>query len=410
MALSFLVFRNRDFKLLFLSRMFTWMAIQSQAVIVGWQIYSLTKSPFILGLTGLCEAIPALFCALFAGYIVDKSRPYKINLIAISVFVVNIIVMLIFAGEIIPIAKNLLIIVIFIGVFISGIARSFAMPSAFSLYAQVMTKSEYASGTAWFNTAFQFATIVGPALAGIIYGGYGARTAWAMSAISMLMALISLYGISNHPRKYQNISKESAIKSMVAGWKFILNNKIILPVISLDMFAVLLGGAVSMLPAYADQVLHVGSQGLGLLRSATAFGAIGMALFLAIKPMRYISGKLLLIAVAGFGFSIIGFGLSKIFWLSMLFLALSGAFDCISVVIRATLNQTLTPENMKGRISSVSSMFIISSNELGAFESGLAARVLGLVPSVVFGGLGTLLVVAVTSILSPQLRKLKLDL
>jgi len=199
------------------------------------------------------------------------------------------------------------------------------------------------------------------------------------------------------------------MKSIVAGWKFILQKPVLLSVMTLDMFAVLFGGAVAMLPAFADQVLHVGSEGLGALRAAPALGAMVTALFLAVRPMRHLSAKRLLWVVAGFGVCMIGFGLSHIFWLSMLLLILSGMFDCVSMVIRSTLMQLLTPDNMRGRVSSVNSMFVISSNEIGAFESGTVARLIGLVPSVVLGGFATLLVVGVTALLSPQLRRTVVD-
>jgi hypothetical protein len=203
--------------------------------------------------------------------------------------------------------------------------------------------------------------------------------------------------------------RENAIKSIQAGWKFIWTHKVLLSMMSLDMFAVLFGGAVAMLPAYANEVLKVGSEGLGALRAAPAIGAVGMTLLLALRPMQHISAKRLLWVVAGFGICMIGFGASTNFWVSLFFLALSGMFDSVSMTIRGTLTQLLTPDNMRGRVSSISSMFIISSNEIGAFESGTAARVLGLVPSVVLGGIGTLLVAGIIAALSPGLRKTVVD-
>jgi hypothetical protein len=212
--------------------------------------------------------------------------------------------------------------------------------------------------------------------------------------------------IGPHPRGEK---RENAIKSIQAGWKFIWTHKVLLNMMALDMFAVLFGGAVAMLPAYANEVLHVGSEGLGALRAAPALGAVGMTLLLALRPMKHVSAARLLWVVAGFGVCMIGFGISRNFWLSMSFLALSGVFDSISMTIRATLMQLLTPDNMRGRVSSISSMFIISSNEIGAFESGTAAQLLGLVPSVVLGGLATLVVAGTIAYRSPALRRTVVD-
>lgn len=405
-ALSFSVLRIRDFRLLMGVRMCALMALQAQAVIVGWQVYSLTKDPLMLGLTGLAEALPALVCALFAGHLVDVSRPYRIYLLCIGLLVVNTLLLFLVAGGVVSTQGKHLLPWIFAGIFISGLARSFVMPASFSLFPQIVPRSEFASGAAWLSSGFQFSAIAGPAVAGLVYGGYGVRAAWLLPMGLMVTSFILLSALSLTPRHYRNPSpQEPTVKSIKTGWKFILHNKIVLSVMALDMFAVLFGGAVAMLPAYADQILHVGSEGLGALRAAPALGAIVTALLLALYPMRDIRGKTLLWVVAGFGLCMVGFGVSTVFWLSMFFLALSGVFDSVSMVIRSTILQLLTPETMRGRVSAVNSMFVISSNELGAFESGIAARFLGLVPSVVLGGIATLLIVATTAYLSLGLRK-----
>jgi MFS family permease len=385
------------------------MAIQSQAVIVGWQIFSITKDPFLLGLTGLAEALPAIICAFLAGHFVDKGSPHKLFLISLGILSINMLMLLIIAGGIIPTTDNIIVLYLYFAVFISGLARSFIMPCSFSLLAKIVKRSEMPAASAWLGSAFQVAAIVGPALAGIIYGLYGAKFAWSITTIFMFLALLSLTSIKTRHRNSPFNNEIKTSESIKQGWSFIIKHPVLLSVMTLDMFAVLFGGTVAMLPAYADQVLHVGSEGLGLLRAAPAIGAIFTALLFAFKPLNHFSAKLLLWVVAGFGISIIGFGLSKLFWLSMLFLALSGAFDSVSMIIRSTIMQLLTPDHMRGRVSSVNSMFIISSNEIGAFESGVAAKFLGLVPSVVFGGVGTLIVVAVTAILSPKLRNTVID-
>ncbi len=408
MALSVDVLKLRDFRLLMAVRMCGMMALQAQAVIVGWQVYSITKSPFMLGLTGLTEAVPAILCAFFSGHIVDISRPHRVYLACVAALALNTLLLLLLAGDIVHVPGGNILPWIYGGVFFSGVARSFIMPASFSLLPRIVPRADIPSASAWLSSGFQIAAISGPAIAGLIYGGYGARAAWFLPVAFMSAAFVLLAAMSLTPRQYRSAElREPTMKSIRAGWKFIFTHPVLLSVMTLDMFAVLFGGAVAMLPAYADQVLHVGSEGLGALRAAPAIGAIITALILALKPFKVIRASTLLWVVAGFGVAIIGFGLSTYFWLSMAFLAVSGAFDSISMVIRSTLMQLLTPDAMRGRVSAVNSMFIISSNEIGAFESGVAARFLGLVPSIIFGGVGTLLVVAAVATLSPKLRRLE---
>jgi MFS family permease len=383
--------------------MFGMMALQCQAVIVGWQVYSITKDPFMLGLTGLTEAVPAIACALFAGHIVDISSPRKIYVACMGALLVNTIMLLVMAGGYTGMHETHILPWLFLGIFFSGLARSFIMPASFSLLPRVVTRPEISAASAWLNSGFQVAAIGGPAIAGVLYGMGGPHIAWLLPAALMTVGFIAIKAIRvEHIPSTEK--REPTIKSIRAGWAFILSNPIILSVMLLDMFAVLFGGAVAMLPAFADQVLHVGAEGLGALRAAPALGAVIMALFLALRPIKQIRTTTMLWAVAGFGICMIGFGLSTAFWLSIAFLAVSGALDCISVVIRATIVQLLTPSHMTGRVSSVKSMFIISSNEIGAFESGLAAKALGLVPSVVIGGFATLAVVGGTWFFSKQMR------
>jgi MFS family permease len=403
------VLKLRNFRMLLMTRMFIMMALQAQSVIVGWQIYSLTKSTFLLGLTGLVEAVPAIACALFAGHVVDSSsHPRKIYILCIGTLALNTIMLLVFAGGIVPLQNKPLLYLIYGGIFLSGLARSFTIPSSFTLLSQIVKREEMPSAAAWLGTGFQISAIAGPAVAGLVYGGYGPDGAWLLPALLMTGAFgaVNAIRIGPHPRGEK---RENAIKSIQAGWKFIWTHKVLLNMMALDMFAVLFGGAVAMLPAYANEVLHVGSEGLGALRAAPALGAVGMTLLLALRPMKHVSAARLLWVVAGFGVCMIGFGISRNFWLSMSFLALSGVFDSISMTIRATLMQLLTPDNMRGRVSSISSMFIISSNEIGAFESGTAAQLLGLVPSVVLGGLATLVVAGTIAYRSPALRRTVVD-
>ncbi|MCC7305029.1 MAG: MFS transporter [Alphaproteobacteria bacterium] len=400
---SFSVLRLRDFRLLLVTRMGMMMALQAQAVIVGWQVYSITKDPFLLGLTGLVEAVPAIFCALFAGHVVDISHPQRVYMMCIGTLALNSLLLMIVAGGYAPMDETHVLYFIFAGVFVSGLARSFAMPAAFSILPKIVPRKEFPAATAWQSSMFQIGAISGPAIAGLIYGGYGPHGAWLfpVSVIGLAFLMASFMRLPSFER---DTARPKAFESIREGWAFILGNKTLLTVMAIDMFAVLFGGAVAMLPAFADQVLHVGAEGLGALRAAPAMGAIVTALIFALRPMKTISAQRLLLVVTGFGICMIGFGLSEYFWLSMLFLALSGAFDSVSMIIRGTMMQLLTPDRMRGRVAAVNSMFIISSNEIGAFESGVAAKLFGLVPSVVIGGVGTLIVVA-TAALSKDFRR-----
>lgn len=403
--LSFSVLRSRDFRLLLLTRMFSLMALQAQAVIIGWQIYVMTKNPFLLGLTGLVEAVPAIACALFAGHIVDNSRPQRVYLWCLAALTVDTVIMLLIGGGIIPLSPSVFLIVVFSLIFISGISRSFIMPASFALLAQVVPRKDIPAASAWLSSGHQMAVIVSPAIAGLIYGGYGPLVAWLMPGLLMLSAFFMMFFIKPQPLPARTEQREDTFESIRKGWDFILKSPVLLAAMSLDMLAVLFGGAVALLPAFADEILAVGSEGLGALRAAPAIGALGTALVLAVMPFRRIPMTRLLWVVAGFGVSMIGFGLSTSFWLSLFFLVLSGAFDSVSMVIRGTLMQLMTPDTMRGRVSSVNSMFIISSNELGAFWSGSLAKLLGLVPAVTIGGFGTLVVAGTTTLISPQFRK-----
>lgn len=408
--LSVSVLRLVDFRRLLCTRMCGLMALQAQAVIVGWQIYSLTKDPFMLGLAGLVEAVPAIACALFSGHVVDISRPHRVYLTCLAVLALNTLALFLFAGGILHTGDESVVPIIFVGIFISGVARAFIMPSTFSLLPQIVQRSEIPAASAWLSSGFQLAAITGPAIAGIVYGGYGATVAWAMPVMLMTIAVLLVASMHPHTKQFRNsATREPAAESIKAGWRFIWHNQSLLSIMALDMFAVLFGGVVAILPAYADEVLHTDAEGLGLLRAATAVGAIVTALYYAFKPMKKIYAVNLLWVITAFGLCMIGIGLTDIFWVAFALLALSGAVDSISMVMRSTLMQLLIPDDMRGRVSSVNSMFIISSNEIGAFRAGTGAALLGLVPSIIAGGIGTLLVVAVTALKAPKLRKLVVD-
>ena len=403
---SFALLKNRDFCRLLLTRVFIVMSLQAQAVIVGWQIYQLTKSEFLLGMTGLVEAVPALLAALVAGYIVDISSPRRVLQSCVAMLTLNGIGLLLIGGGHITPPGGSIVPYLFVGVFFSGLARSFMIPASFSLLPQIVAKTDIPSASAWLSSGFQVAAITGPAVAGILYAIFHAEGAWLMPTILVSIAFFMVSTITVPDRKVEK--RMPAWQSIKEGWQFIFKKPVLLSVMTLDMFAVLFGGAVAMVPAFADQVLHTGAEGAGALRAAPAIGAIITAIVLATKPLKVLSARQLLTVVAGFGICIIGFGVSTHLWLAMLFLAMSGGFDAVSMVIRGTMMQLLTPETMRGRVSSVNSMFIISSNEIGAFRAGATVPLFGLVPSILVGGFATLVVVAVTAIVSPQFRRTEL--
>lgn len=401
--------KNRDFRYLVLTRMCAITALQAQAIIVGWQVYSLTGSTWMLGLTGLAEAVPAIVCAFYAGHIVDVSAPRKVYRLCLIGLFLNTLMLLLTAGGYIPLGTTSLLIFIFSGIFISGLARSFIMPSAFALLPRIVTREEISSASSWQAAAFQVAAIGGPTVAGLIYAFAGASGAWMFAALMMALAVVMVTLLRADVPAKDKSDRPPVMQSILEGWRFLLENRTLLSIMSLDMLAVLFGGAIAILPAFADQVLDAGPVGLGFLRAAPAMGAILTALYFAMRPMRQVTAARLLIVVGGFGISMIGFGLSTTVFSAVLFLALSGAFDSVSMVIRGTLMQLLTPEHMRGRVSAVNSMFIISSNEIGAFESGAAATLFGLVPSIVIGGAATIGVVGAVAALSPRFRALKID-
>ena len=399
-----------DFRLLFLTRLLAAMALQAQAVIVGWQIYRLHPDPLLLGLIGLTEAIPAISCSFVSGHLVDNHLPVWIFRLALFTLVLNTVLISVGGADFFGLAAHTRIVILFCGIFISGAARSFTSPAIFSLIPQVVPRNLISASAGWMSSTYQFASIAGPAIGGLVYGAYGSTAAFCFPPLLMLAGFVASQFFTESTSRLRSQSvREPFLQSIRAGIAFTLNQKVLLSALTLDMFSVLFGGAVAVLPIFADQVLKSGSFGLGLLRSAPAAGSGLVALYLAIEPMRVISGRVLLVAVAGFGAATIGFAFSPTFAFALFFLALTGVFDGVSMVIRSTILQLLTPENMRGRVSALNSIFVTSSNEIGAFESGLAARVLGLIPSLVFGGGMTLLIVGLIGGLSPGLRRTRID-
>ena len=380
-----------------------------QFIIIEWVVYSITKDPLALGIIGLMEVVPALSMALFAGHIVDQRE--KRNLLIIC----NIGFSMISLGLFFLTAflhngtypERQILYGIYGLVFLGGIVRSFIGPTQFSLLALIVPKHVYPNAATWSSSAWQMALMLGPALAGFSISWIGSH--WSMLLIfgCTIIALISLFFIRKKP--ILNPKKgEKVFQSLKEGIRFVRSEKAILGALSLDMVAVLFGGAVALLPVYAQDILHVGSTGFGILRAMPAVGTFLTILLTAYFPLLKHAGKKLLFAIFCFGACIIVFGISKLFWLSAGALLLSGMADGISVVIRQTILQLKTPDEMRGRVASVNLMFVGSSNELGALESGIAAKLLGTVTAVVFGGTMTILTVTGMFFGFPAFRKLDL--
>jgi len=410
--LSFLppIFRIRDFRVLILTRWLIVMALQIQDVIVSWQVYQLKHDALLLGLLGLTEAVPAILCSFYAGHIVDNHRPAKIFINCLAVLSVNAVLLWIATSSWVDIHDDWRLIVMFSATFVSGIVRSFSSPSNSSLIPQLVPRELYSASAAIGSSVFQASAIVGPAIGGLVYGQFGSDAAFAMIPALSIASLVAVFWLTPHARSIRNTQqREKFSQSIMAGLRFVLKTKALLSSMMLDMFSVLFGGAVAVLPIYADQVLHIGASGLGFLRAAPAVGSLLVLMALTFRPLKVISGKTLLWVVAGFGTCILIFGLSHSVILSAVMLALSGAFDGVSMVIRQTIMQLLTPDQYRGRVSSVSLVFITSSNEIGAFESGLAASMMGLIPSVIFGATMTLLIVGGTALFFPELRRTQIE-
>jgi MFS family permease len=383
------------------------MGWQMQAVIFGWLIYSFTHDPFSLGLIGLAEAIPSISIALFGGHLADRLNRKKLILLFLFMLISVSGLLTWFTWDADSNFKTFGTLPVYIMIFLTGTARGVLGPTIAAFAAQLVPKIMYANASAWSSTVWQLGAVIGPATAGLVYGFYGPYAASFLVCIFLGAAIICYSQIAAKPVSGMK-ADIGLIESLSSGIKFVMRNQVMLSAITLDLFAVLFGGAVALLPMFADQVLGTGAEGLGILRAAPAFGAVIMALILAYKPPVVNAGNKLLFSVAGFGICMILFALSTNFYLSIAMLALSGMLDSVSVVIRSTIMQTLTPDEMRGRVSAVNTIFIGSSNEIGAFESGLAARLMGLVPSVIFGGTMTLLVVFTSYKFAPSLRKLNL--
>ena len=405
----FATLRFKEFRSYLAMRFFFTFAYQMQAVIVGYHIYQLTKSALALGMIGLTEAIPSIGIALYGGYVADKSEKKRLLLLIFAVMWLCSTIMLLAT---LPQARNYLsnnhiVLIIYVMIFFIGLARGFYGPTAFSVMTRIIPRELYPNSSTWNSSAYQFASVVGPVVGGLILSEFGISFTFLMVVAFVSLAIIAISTLNKHEPEF--VPKESIYKSLSEGISFVFGNRMLLGALSLDLFSVFFGGVVALLPIFANDILKVGAEGFGLMRAADSVGAVlTMLAMTRFSPMGK-PWRNLLIAVVGFGISIILFGFSKNFYLSLFFLFTLGAFDSISVLIRSTIMQLLTPDQMRGRVSAVNSMFIGSSNEIGAFESGLTARLMGTVTSVIFGGCMTLVVVATTYLKTKKLVPMRLS-
>jgi MFS family permease len=398
------------FKKLMLARFFFTFAVQMQAIVLGWRMYELTKDPLYLGLIGLVEAIPALGLALYAGHVVDRGRPLVIYRRLTFVSLTSGLIMLLS-----QIDSNLFgdhlnsqsqIILLFVSSFLTGCARAFSQPSMYSLIPKIIPRAMLSKSSAWMSSAMQTARMSGPAAGGILYGFLGVSGTAIIICLCLAITTSILFTIKFNSPPTPQKENDSITENLLLGVRFVFNHPLLLPAMSLDMISVLFGGVTALLPVYAAEILFVGPEGLGVLRAAPALGAFVMSTWLIRNSVSQKAGTKLFISVAGFGISILIFAFSRNYLLSLVALILSGMFDSVSMVIRTSLVQLSSPDHMRGRISAVNSIFIGSSNELGEFESGVAAKILGTFPAAVFGGCMCLMSVIVVFFVSPKLRKL----
>lgn len=389
---------SRNLWLYLTSRFLGHIAFQIQSVAVGWQVYEITNRTIDLGIVGLVQFLPIVLFSIPAGHVADRFK--RKNLSLLGIFVSMLCSLALYFQTLY--SPN--VYVFYAILFVHATMRAFSGPANQSLLPDLVPKEQFTRAVALNSSLWQLAFMVGPMLGGFIYSGFGsANAAYLTSAFCMCLAFFTQFFVFAHE---SHLGSPATRDTLFAGLKYVWNHKNLFGAISLDLFAVLFGGAVALLPAFAKDVLQTGPEGLGLLRSAPGLGAALTAFYLTRFPIHKNAGPKMFVGVAIFGIATIGFGLSHSFWLSFFFLFVTGVADIISVVVRGTLTQLETPHNMRGRVSAVNLVFISASNELGEFESGFTAQLFGLIPSVVIGGIGTVLVAILWSYLFPTLRKL----
>jgi MFS family permease len=401
-----------DFKKLITARFLFVFAVEMQSVIVGWQIYELLRDPLSLGLVGLTEAAPALSLALFAGYIVDRSRPLRVYNYVLFISLLSALAVLapqLFKASFTIHGEAL---ALYLSSFLTGAARAFSQPSIFAIVPRLIARKDLAKSSAFMSSTMQVARIGGPAFGGIIFGFAGMTFSAVVVCVVLVLAIFTMFTIKMQipaPAAVHGTAKRRITEELLSGVKFVFNHPILLSSMTLDMVSVLFGGVTALLPIFAKEILFVGAKGLGALRAAPAVGAAITGFVLTRVNVKPNAGKKFLWSVAGFGACILVFAWSKSFALSMIVLGLSGAFDSVSMVVRTSVVQLASPDNMRGRISAVNSIFIGSSNEIGEFESGVTAKFMGTIPAVYFGGVMCILTVIVTAFVCPSLRNLDLE-
>lgn len=397
---------HKEFRFYVFVRFFYIMALRMVATVVAYKLFHLTGSSFSIGIVGLAEFIPVFSLALYAGHVIDRSDKRTLllkGILSYSLCVLGLIIITMPSIENNLSVKNLSW--LFYGiVFLTGIIRSFAGPTSNAIIAQLVPRNILQFAASISSTSWLAASIFGHASAGFLIAFIGVHATFYIILFYVLLAAIVLSRIEKKPILHTNLAIK-AWDSVKEGLRFVFNHKTLLGAISLDLFAVLFGGAVALIPEFADRILKVGPIGFGWLNAAIDIGSIIMIIIITFSPLRRHQGRILMYVVAGFGLCIILFGLSRFYWLSFAVLLIAGMLDGTSVVIRGTILQLTTPDEMRGRVSSVNSMFINSSNELGQFESGFTARIMGAAPAVIFGGSMTLLVVILSWFKAPSLRK-----
>ena len=395
--------RHTDYRRFLTTHFATTLGVQIQDVIVAWQMYLDTHDPLSLGLVGLAEALPNIAMSLLGGHVADRMDRRKLALIATWVLLACALVLAGMAGLSGDMVRYR-IIGAYAVVAISGVARAFLQPARTALAAAMIPREMQANAVTWRSTTWQLGAVIGPALGGLLNAAVGPRGSYIADGMLVVVALLALAAIRH--RSAPVVDESMPIReSLTLGIRYLRSQQVLLGAMTLDLFSVLFGGAVALLPIVVVEILHTGAWGLGLLRAAPAVGALSMSVAIAWLPPMRRAGRTLFYAVAAFGVFTIGFGLARSIWLSFACLALSGAADMISVVVRSTLLQLLVPDHLMGRVTSVNAIFIGSSNEIGSFESGVTAKLLGAVPAVLVGGAITLGVVGVTAIAAPELRK-----
>ena len=395
----FSALRFRDFRLFTLGRSLLFVGLQMQSVAIGWELYERSHSAIALGGVGLAQVLPIISLTLVTGHVADRGDRQRISLISTLLLGLCSLALTVISWH------QSSIFFIYACLLLSGAARAFIRPASDALMWGLIPKTAFTNAATWNSTSFQLAAVLGPALGGMVIAVlHSATWVYLLAAMGAIFCFLFLAIIK--PQKSDFAKEPTTLKTLAAGAEFVWNNQLILAAITLDLFAVLLGGAVSLLPVFAKDILQVGPMELGYLQAAPSIGSLFIALILVYLPPFRQSGLILLMSVAGFGIVTIIFGLSHWFWLSLLMLVFSGVLDGISVVIRHTLVQIKTPENLRGRVAAINSLFISASNELGGFESGLTAALFGPVLSVVGGGIGTIIVVIATMAIWPEIRKL----